>query len=373
MSRNPVRAALTALAALLPVLALGLALTATTPPAAAAATPIRVMPLGDSITGSPGCWRALLWNRLQATGHTDVDFVGTLGPQGCGVPYDGDNEGHGGYLATNVANQNLLPGWLAATRPDVVLMHFGTNDVWSNIAPATILAAYSKLVDQMRAANPATTVLVAKIIPMNPASCPECGQRTVALNALIDGWAAGKTTTASPIVVVDQWTGFSTATDTYDGVHPNAAGDQKMSDRWYPALVAALDRTTPAPTTSPTPLPTTSLTLSPSPTTGPTSAPGGCTATWRVAGQWPGGFQGEVTVRNDGAAPIGGWTVRFPLAGGQRISQAWSADVTQSGTTATARNAGWNGVLAPAAQATFGFLAEGTVPSPAPALTCAAS
>ncbi len=113
---------------------------ATAPPSAAsAAAPVRVMPLGDSITGSPGCWRALLWNRLQAGGYTAVDFVGTLGPQGCGQPYDGDNEGHGGALVTNVANQNLLPGWLSATRPDVVLMHFGTNDVWSNIAPANRL------------------------------------------------------------------------------------------------------------------------------------------------------------------------------------------------------------------------------------------
>ncbi|PZF82262.1 SGNH/GDSL hydrolase family protein, partial [Micromonospora endophytica] len=213
------------------------------------ADPVRVMPLGDSITGSPGCWRALLWNRLQSAGHTNVDFVGTLGPQGCGQPYDGDNEGHGGYLVTNVANQNLLPGWLSATRPDIVLMHFGTNDVWSNIAPATILAAYSRLVDQMRASNPAMRVLVAKIIPMAPTSCPECGQRVVALNDAIDGWAAGKTTAQSPIVVVDQWTGFRTAADTYDGVHPNAAGDQKMSDRWYPALVAALTGvpTTPTP------------------------------------------------------------------------------------------------------------------------------
>ena len=65
---------------------------------------------------------------------TEVDFVGTLPPQGCGFTYDGENEGHGGFLATNVASQNQLVGWLAATDPDVVLMHFGTNDVWSNIA-----------------------------------------------------------------------------------------------------------------------------------------------------------------------------------------------------------------------------------------------
>lgn len=268
MLRKRLRAALTAVAALLPALAPGLAFIPPAPPALAAATPVRVMPLGDSITGSPGCWRSVLWNRLQSTGYPDVDFVGTLGPPGCALPYDGDNEGHGGYLVTNVANQNLLPGWLAATHPDVVLMHFGTNDVWSNIAPATILAAYSKLVDQMRAGNPATTVLVAKIIPMSPRGCPECGQRVVALNSAIDGWAAGKTTAASPVVLVDQWTGFDAATDTYDGLHPNAAGDQKMSDRWYPALIAALRRTTPSPTAAPTGSP--SPTGRPTPTASPT-------------------------------------------------------------------------------------------------------
>ncbi|MFF8001419.1 GDSL-type esterase/lipase family protein [Streptomyces sp. NPDC007917] len=112
---------------------------------AAASAPVRIMPLGDSITGSPGCWRAALWNKLQSTGYTSVDFVGTLGPQGCGVPYDGDNEGHGGFLATAVAQQNQLPGWRSATRPDIVVMHFGTNDVWSNTAPDRILAAYGTL------------------------------------------------------------------------------------------------------------------------------------------------------------------------------------------------------------------------------------
>src|SRR5690606_36203216 len=148
---------------------------------AAGAAATRVMPLGDSITGSPGCWRALLWNRLQDAGYRDVDFVGTLPPQGCSVAYDRDNEGHGGALVTNVARQNQLPGWLAATSPDVVLMHFGTNDVWSNVPTAAILDAYTTLVGQMRASNPAMRILVAQIIPMAPATCGECAQRVVAL------------------------------------------------------------------------------------------------------------------------------------------------------------------------------------------------
>lgn len=204
------------------------------------AEPVRVMPLGDSITGSPGCWRALLWNQLQTGGHTHVDFVGTQTPQGCGVPYDGNHEGHGGALVTTVADQNQLPPWLAAADPDVVLMHFGTNDVWSNRPTATILAAYGKLVDQMRTRNPDMTVLVAQIIPMNPSGCTECGARVQSLNAAIPGWAASVSTSRSPVVVVDQWTGFSTSTDTYDGVHPDASGDQKIAAHWYPALVDAL-------------------------------------------------------------------------------------------------------------------------------------
>jgi hypothetical protein len=106
----------------------------------AAAT--KIMALGDSITGSPvrilpselivsihrlehlqGCWRALLWQSLTNAGKTNIDFVGTLAGQGCGFTYDGENEGHGGYLATNIASQNLLPGWLSSTLPDIVIMH----------------------------------------------------------------------------------------------------------------------------------------------------------------------------------------------------------------------------------------------------------
>ncbi|BAL90325.1 putative GDSL-like lipase/acylhydrolase with Cellulose binding domain [Actinoplanes missouriensis 431] len=199
--------------------------------------PTKIMALGDSITGSPGCWRALLWQKLPAA---EVDFVGTLPGQGCGFAYDGENEGHGGYLVTNVANQNLLPGWLSATDPDVVMMHFGTNDAWSNIPAATILAAYTKLVGQMRAANPYMKILVAQIIPLNPPTCADCGQRVVTLNAAIPAWAASLSTAASPITVVDQWTGFDTAVDTYDGVHPDDDGNAKIANRWYPAVAAAI-------------------------------------------------------------------------------------------------------------------------------------
>lgn len=333
---------------------IGTVLVLTTTPAGAAA--IRIMPLGDSITGSPGCWRALLWNRLQNSGYTNIDFVGTLPPQGCSVSHDGDNEGHGGFLATNVASQNQLPGWLAATKPDIVVMHFGTNDVWSNIALATILSAFTTLVNQMRASNPAMKILVAKIIPMNPPNCGDCGQRVVNFNNAIPAWAAAASTQQSPIVVVDQWTGFSTSADTYDGVHPNASGDQKMSDRWYPALVNFLTPggSTPTPTPTVTPV-------------------GGCTATFKNVGQWTGGFQGEVTVKNTGAATTNAWTVGWTFANGQQISQTWGGTLTANGAAVSVRNVSWNGTLAAGVTATFGFLASWNGTNTAPVPTCSPS
>lgn len=146
----------------------------------------------------------------------------------------------GGYLAVNIANQNQLPGWLSASRPDIVLMHLGTNDVWNNQSPAAITTAFSKLVDQMRASKPTMKILVAKIIPMNPSGCSECGQRVINLNSAIASWAPTKSTSSSPITVVDVWTGFNTATMTGDGVHPNDAGAKVLANSWYSAVAAAI-------------------------------------------------------------------------------------------------------------------------------------
>lgn len=204
------------------------------------ADPVSIMPMGDSITGSPGCWRGNLWQLLVDTGR-DVDFVGSQS-QGC-LPTgsDPDNEGHGGYQVTSSVANGDTRRWLELNTPEVLLLHFGTNDVWSNVPPAQILDAYTSVVTDLRGLNPDATILVAQIIPLEPDesfSCPDCGQRAIDLNSQIPAWAAGLSTERSPIVVVDQWTGFDPATDAYDGVHPNDSGNVKIAANWF----AALDR-----------------------------------------------------------------------------------------------------------------------------------
>jgi lysophospholipase L1-like esterase len=355
-------------------------------PAVSAAVPVRIMPLGDSITAGPGCWRALLWNRLQTSGYANIDFVGgVFDSGGCnyGFTYDGDHEGHGGFSATGIADQNQLPPWLNAARPDIVVMHLGTNDMWGGFIPtSTKLAAFTKLVGQMRANNPNMKIVVAQIIPMNPSGCPTCAPDVVALNNAIPGWAAGLTTAQSPIVVVDQWTGFSTATDTTDGVHPNDAGFRKMADRWYPHLAQVLDGTTTTsrpptttsrpPTTTTRPPTTTSrppTTTSRPPTT--TGGTGGCAAAYAKTGEWGGGFQGEVRVTNTGTMTTNSWTVTLTFANGQRITQIWSARTSSTTSPYVITNESYNNVIAPGATATFGFLGSWTTANANPTATCA--
>jgi cellulase/cellobiase CelA1 len=92
-----------------------------------------------------------------------------------------------------------------------------------------------------------------------------------------------------------------------------------------------------------------------------------------VVSQWPGGFQGDVTVHNDLAEPASAWAVTLDLGGGQQITQGWNATVTQSGSTVTARNASWNGGLAAGATTSFGFQASGIGSANASVVTCAAA
>ncbi|MFB9661163.1 cellulose binding domain-containing protein [Glycomyces mayteni] len=196
---------------------------------------VRIMPLGDSITGSPGCWRGNLWQLLDTAGY-DVDFVGSLS-QACNpAGSDPDHEGHGGFLVTQSVNNGSVRGWLEQNTPDVLLLHFATNDVWSSIPPATILAAYTQIVEDLRELNPDAVILAAQLIPLAPSNCADCPQRTIDFNAQIPAWAAGLSTPASPIVVVDQHTGWVPSVDTYDGVHPDEDGYVKLAANWFEAL-----------------------------------------------------------------------------------------------------------------------------------------
>ncbi len=122
-----------------------------------------------------------------------------------------------------------------------------------------------------------------------------------------------------------------------------------------------------------TPPSTPPITSSP-PNTSQPPLPSGCTATYRIANQWSGGFQAEVTVTNSGTSPINGWTVRWTFSNGQTVTQGWGGIYTQSGAEVTVRNQAWNGVLGPGASTTTGFIGTwNNATNAVPTLSCTSS
>lgn len=120
-------------------------------------------------------------------------------------------------------------------------MHVGTNDATANISTAKVFAAYDTLVGQMRAANPSGTLIVSKLIPIDPNLFGQfVADKIVDYNYAMEGWVKRTTTAQSPIVLVDMFTGFDYKSMTREGEHPNEQGDVFMADRFFPALKDAM-------------------------------------------------------------------------------------------------------------------------------------
>jgi serine/threonine protein kinase len=95
--------------------------------------------------------------------------------------------------------------------------------------------------------------------------------------------------------------------------------------------------------------------VSPPSSTTTTPADLGCSASYAVTTSWPGGYQVQVTVRNDHGAGLRGWSVRWSLPDGHHIAGLWNGTFTVEGTTVTVDNADWNAKLDAGGSTTFGF------------------
>ncbi|GAA0537909.1 hypothetical protein GCM10010172_19070 [Paractinoplanes ferrugineus] len=96
------------------------------------------------------------------------------------------------------------------------------------------------------------------------------------------------------------------------------------------------------------------------------AATAGCSVTYTISSQWPGGFGAGVTVTNLGD-PLTSWQLTWSFTAGQTITQLWNGSYTQSGSQVTVANASWNGGLGTGASAQFGFNGAATGSNPVPA------
>jgi hypothetical protein len=209
------------------------------------------------------------------------------------------------------------------------------------------------------------------------------GNAVVKNSALVQG---GANLSGGVVVGGDAEPGIACASGTYLMFAPDRGCDGRAGEAdvnpahgTFTTEELAITGATPPPSPSPTPSPTPTATAGPSPTPSPTPtatagpsptptqpSPVSCAATYRITGQWEGGFQAEVTVR--AGTPVTGWQVGWAFPAGQTVSQVWGGTLAAAGPAASVQSASWNGTLAAAATTTFGFIGTGAPVTPA--VTC---
>ena len=201
--------------------------------------PVAIMPLGDSITAGTngsatklfGTYRTRLYDLLAESGY-NTDFVGSAWSRHTNDK-DRNHEGWPGYSSYHIRNQVI--GFLNMNRPDIVLLHIGTNDLSTALSGTTDLL---KKVDQFSTSLP---VIVARIINQqtyNPA--------VKTYNQQLASMVASRIASGDRLYLVDQEPVLDYARDMFDNLHPSIDGASKMSTPWFNELITMLPRCRPA-------------------------------------------------------------------------------------------------------------------------------
>ena len=235
--------------------------------------PLRVMPLGDSITDGfniVGGYRTTLWRQLEANGYTseDIDLVGP----NWGGDGDPNHAGYSGYSIADIPGQrsgiyNFID-WLMENHPaDVVLLQIGTNDILSSYELDTMGDRLELLVDAVLSYLPEDGLLYVATIPYMDAdvttytdayTAEEMDEAVDNYNADVRALVEKKQAEGKQIALSDI-NAQLTKSDLADGVHPNEEGYAKMGNYWYGKLEAYLNGSSelgtteaPEPSTEPT-------------------------------------------------------------------------------------------------------------------------
>lgn len=217
---------------------------------ALAATTVRIMVVGDSITqGSAGdvTWRYRLAKHLSSAGVA-ANFVGdrddlydninnVQGDHHYAYSFDDDHHAQWGRALAD--EKNTIGGAVSANTPDVVLVLLGINDlIWLARTPQQVAADMQAFVTNVRAAKPNATIVIGhtmsrwdlwnKVYLDQPA--------TADLNSRYDTLAASMSTSSSRVVTTANPSGWDPAVHTWDGTHPNTTGETRIAKAFADAL-----------------------------------------------------------------------------------------------------------------------------------------
>ena len=207
------------------------------------AEPVKIMPFGTWTAGLDGyvSYRYDLWFKLTDAGF-DVDFVGNSGNPGGGVNMDrypkyltGFDRDHQGQEATLSSDMVGIATSVSATHePDIVLLWAGPYDLLRQRAAGVINAKFAipDIIEGIRRSTPGVTILLAQCSDANPLESADVD----ALNDVIATIASEMDTPESPVIVVDQTTGFDPQGMMYDGHHHNRGGEEWVAQNWFEVL-----------------------------------------------------------------------------------------------------------------------------------------
>jgi lysophospholipase L1-like esterase len=234
------------------------------PGANAGASPIQIMPLGDSITSGfsrpspvPGGYRGTLYRDLTGD-RFNVRLVGSLAsnPDSSLPTAARGHEGHIGYLiAGNGAYSSFslaghIDKWLAphnGVDPKFVLLEIGSNEIIGDYHKAQAPREVAALVTRIVGLRPRAGVLLSTITPLaDPVKEAEVQAFNRALGGP-DGVVAQLRRRGEKVVLVDAGGSLTTADLSPDGIHPTAAGYAKLGHAWAQAIEPLLTRPSPAP------------------------------------------------------------------------------------------------------------------------------
>lgn len=195
------------------------------------AAPMSLMPLGDSITEGnavPGGYRINLWKQLVQADGDSIDFVGSQqnGPPELG---DMDHEGHPGWRIDELRAQ--VDGWLRTSRPDAVLLHIGTNDIFQNYQLRSAPDRLQDLVSRICVDVPGVQLSVASIVPV-----PGRERVVDAYNTQVRRAVTSVQATGCDVSFVDMNKVVPESDEK--NAHPTRAGYDKMAAAWYRVVSA---------------------------------------------------------------------------------------------------------------------------------------
>lgn len=196
---------------------------------------LRIMPLGDSITKGSGStdnngYRNRLRQKLlsyESDSDVSVDMIGTI--QNGGMT-DNDHEGHSGKYLADINGYWKLS---VQARPNVVLIHAGTNNMDKEVDLDIAPDLFTSIIEGLWDKAPDATIIVTPVIWANDARMNANTDRyNEQIGAIIDEKkASGKHILSTP---VDIGPG-----DLSDKKHPNDAGYEKMASAWFRGILQA--------------------------------------------------------------------------------------------------------------------------------------